>query len=179
MEMLTAPTHELGAGRLRAVRRLLDAAFDGDFSDEDWDHTLGGVHAWAEDERGLAAHGAVVLRRVLYRRRSYRIGYVEGVAVRADLRRQGLGGRIMGELERVIDDGMYAFGALSASDDGAALYTSRGWRLWRGRIEALGPDGIVRLPDEEGGAYLWPAAGRALPEPAAPLVFDWRDGDVM
>ncbi|MFF0472976.1 GNAT family N-acetyltransferase [Streptomyces sp. NPDC004284] len=178
MDVRIAPTHELGAARLRSVRELLDTAFDGDFSDDDWDHTLGGVHAWIEDERGIAAHGAVVQRRAIHRGRSHRVGYVEGVAVRGDLRRRGLGGAVMEELERVID-GAYRFGALGASDDGAALYRARGWRVWEGRLEALGPEGIVHLAEEEGHVFLCPAAGRALPDPAAPLVFDWRDGDVM
>ncbi|WMX44916.1 GNAT family N-acetyltransferase [Streptomyces roseicoloratus] len=178
MTIWTAPTHELGTVRLRAVRELLDLAFEGDFSDDDWDHTLGGVHAWIEDERGLAAHGAVAQRRALHRGRSYRVGYVEGVAVRADVRRRGLGGAVMGELERVID-GAYLFGALSASAAGAALYRGRGWRLWGGPLEALGPDGIVPLPDEEDSTYVRPAAGHPLPDHGAPLVFDWRDGDVM
>ncbi|MDT9689674.1 GNAT family N-acetyltransferase [Streptomyces sp. P9(2023)] len=174
-----APTHELGPQRLRAVREMLDVAFRGGFSDEDWDHALGGVHAWVEDERGVAAHGSVILRRVLHGGRSYRVGYVEGVGVRDDRRRQGLGGLVMAELERVID-GAYVFGALSASEDGAGLYAARGWRLWEGRIEALAPDGIVHLPDEEGSVYVRSAGGRVLPSPAAAaLVFDWRDGDVL
>ncbi|MFJ3580795.1 GNAT family N-acetyltransferase [Streptomyces sp. NPDC090127] len=173
-----APTHELGAGRLRAVREMLDAAFRGGFSDEDWDHALGGVHAWIEDERGVAAHGSVIMRRVLHDGRSYRVGYVEGVGVRDDRRRRGLGGLVMAELERVID-GAYVFGALSASEDGAALYTARGWRAWEGRIEALAPAGVVHLPEEEGSVYVRPAGGRTLPAPAVALVFDWRDGDVL
>lgn len=177
MTVRTAPTHELGAARLHSVREMLDTAFEGDFGDEDWDHALGGVHAWIEDGEGIAAHGAVVMRRLLHAGRSYRVGYVEGVAVRAGLRRRGLGGAVMAELERVID-GTYAFGALSASDEGAALYRARGWRVWEGRVEAFTPGGIVHLPEEEGGVFLRAAGGRALPEPAAPLVFDWRDGDV-
>ncbi|MFE5797602.1 GNAT family N-acetyltransferase [Streptomyces sp. NPDC056503] len=178
MTVNLAPTHSLGAERLTAVRALLDAAFDGDFSAEDWDHTLGGVHAWIEDAAGLVAHGAVVQRRVLHRGGSYRVGYVEGVAVRADARRRGLGGAVMEALERVID-GTHRFGALSASDEGAALYRARGWQVWGGRIEALGPDGTVRLPDEEGALLVRPAGGLTLPDPGAPLVFDWRDGDVI
>ncbi|MFD3568525.1 GNAT family N-acetyltransferase [Streptomyces sp. NPDC058671] len=178
MTVRIAPTHDVGAARLRSVRELLDAAFDGDFGDDDWDHTLGGVHAWTEDEQGITAHGAVVMRRALHRGRSYRVGYVEGVAVRADRRRQGLGGLVMAELERVID-GAYVFGALGASDDGAALYRARGWQVWEGRLEAMGPEGIVRLAEEEGYVFLRPAAGRELPDPAAALVFDWRNGDVM
>ncbi|MFJ2934344.1 GNAT family N-acetyltransferase [Streptomyces sp. NPDC087219] len=178
MTVRIAPTHELGADRLRSVRELLDTAFDGDFSDDDWDHTLGGVHAWIEDEDGIAAHGAVVMRRALHGGRSHRVGYVEGVAVRADLRRRGLGGDVMAGLERVID-GAYAFGALGASDAGAALYRARGWQVWGGRLEAMGPEGIVHLAEEEGYVFLRPAAGRALPDPAGALVFDWRDGDVL
>lgn len=174
----TAPTHELGAERLAAVRALLDAAFEGDFSAEDWDHTLGGIHAWAEDAAGLVAHGAVVQRRVLHRGGSYRIGYVEGVAVRADARRRGLGGAVMAALEGVVD-ATHRFGALSASDEGAALYRARGWQVWGGGIAVLGPDGTVPLPEEEGGVLVRPAGGLALPDPGAPLVFDWRDGDVV
>ncbi|MEU6878189.1 GNAT family N-acetyltransferase [Streptomyces sp. NPDC046712] len=178
MTVTTAATHEIGAERLHAVRQMLDTVFDGDFADEDWDHALGGIHAWIEDERGIAAHGSVVMRRVLHNGRSHRVGYVEAVGVRADRRRQGLAGFVMAELERVID-GAYAFGALSASDEGAALYLARGWEPWKGRIEVLGPEGIVRLPDEEGSTYLRPAGGRPLPDPAAALLFDWRDGDVL
>ncbi|MET9374242.1 GNAT family N-acetyltransferase [Streptomyces sp. NPDC002992] len=178
MTVTTAATHQLGAERLRATRRMLDAAFDGEFADEDWDHALGGIHAWIEDEHGIAAHGSVIMRRVLHNGRSHRVGYVEGVGVRADRRRQGLAGLVMAELERVID-GAYAFGALSASDEGAALYRARGWETWKGRIEALSPEGILHLPEEEGSTFLRSAAGRPLPDPAVALVFDWRDGDVL
>ncbi len=174
----TVHTSQLSAAELAEIRALLDDAFEGDFGDEDWAHGLGGVHALVRDEKGLAAHGSVIMRRVEHEGRSYRIGYVEALAVRADRRRQGLGGLVMAELERVIDRA-YDFGALSASDDGAALYRARGWLLWAGRIEAFGPNGAVRLPDEEDSTYLRAAARGPLPAPPAALVFDWRDGDVL
>jgi aminoglycoside 2'-N-acetyltransferase I len=175
----TAHTFELGPTVLAEIRVLLDDAYEGDFGDEDWDHGLGGVHALVRDAGGaLVAHGSVVQRRVLHGGRSYRFGYVEAVAVRADRRRQGLGGRVMAALEQVID-GAYAAGALSASDEGALLYRSRGWQLWQGGIRTLGPAGVVPLPDEEGTVHLRPAAGRVLPGPASPLIFDWREGDVL
>ncbi|MEU9981172.1 GNAT family N-acetyltransferase [Streptomyces sp. NPDC050856] len=174
-----AHTCELLPAELDAVRALLEAAFDGDFGDEDWDHCLGGVHARLTDEHGIAAHGSVIMRRVVHAGRAHRVGYVEAVAVRADRRRQGLGGRVMAALEEVVD-AAYAFGALSASDEGAELYRSRGWQLWNGRVEAYGPDGVRHLPDEEDSTYLRPAAGRALPAPeAGALLFDWRDGDLL
>ncbi|MBL1086621.1 GNAT family N-acetyltransferase [Streptomyces actinomycinicus] len=169
-------TAGLDPSELRAVRALLDAAFDGDFSDEDFEHGLGGMHALVQDGAGLAAHGSVVMRRVRHRGRWLRTGYVEAVAVRADVRRTGLGGRVMAGLERVIDRA-YDLGALSASDEGALLYAARGWQRWPGQVHALSPDGIVRLPDEEGGVHLRPALAGPL-DPAGELVFDWRDGDV-
>jgi aminoglycoside 2'-N-acetyltransferase I len=169
----TAHTADLTSAELRAVRRLLDDAFDGDFRDEDWDHTLGGVHALVSDGRGLAGHGAVVMRRVRHRGRWVRVGYVEGVAVRGEVRRAGIGGRVMAVLEGVVTRA-YAFGALAATEDGARLYEARGWRVWDGRVCALGPDGVVRLREEEGAVYVWPAVGAD-----AELVFDWRDGDVL
>jgi aminoglycoside 2'-N-acetyltransferase I len=173
----TAHTADLTPAELTAVRSLLHDAFDGDFADEDWDHTLGGMHALVHDERGLAAHGAVVMRRVRFEGRWLRVGYVEGVAVRRDVRRRGLGGQVMAALEGIVTRA-YDLGALSASDDGARLYTARGWWAWSGRISALGPDGIVRLPDVAGSTYVWPVPAAAS-DPQAELVFDWRDGDVL
>ncbi|MCS0604088.1 GNAT family N-acetyltransferase [Streptomyces sp. LP11] len=169
-----AHTADLGPAELRAARALLDDAFDGDFSDEDWNHGLGGTHALVSDARGLAAHGSVVMRRVRCAGRWLRTGYVEAVAVRADVRRTGLGGRVMAELERIIDRG-YELGALSASDEGALLYTARGWRRWDGEVHVLSPErGVVRLPDEEDDLFV-----RGVPhDPGPALVLDWRDGDV-
>lgn len=178
IRLRTAHTADLAPAELRAARTLLEDAFDGDFRDEDWDHGLGGLHVLVHDERGLAAHGSVIQRRVLHAGRSLRVGYVEAVGVRADVRRTGLGGRVMAELERIIE-GAHPLGALSASEDGAALYTARGWQLWPGRVCALTPDGVVRLPDEEGTTFVRPGTALGSLDPAHDLVFDWRDGDVL
>ncbi|MGJ5753167.1 aminoglycoside 2'-N-acetyltransferase I [Streptomyces puniciscabiei] len=176
VRLRTAHTADLGPGELRAVRALLDEAFGGDFSDEDWDHGLGGMHVMVQGRGGLVAHGAVVMRRIRHRGRWLRAGYVEAVAVRADVRRTGLGARVTAELERVIDRA-YDLGALAASDEGAPLYAARGWQRWGGQVHALSPDGIVRLPEEEGGVYVRPALAGPL-DPARELVLDWRDGDI-
>ncbi|ANP49670.1 aminoglycoside 2'-N-acetyltransferase I [Streptomyces griseochromogenes] len=171
-----AHTADLDPAELHAARSLLDTAFEGGFSAEDWDHGLGGLHVLVQDGAGLAAHGAVVMRRIRHRGRWLRTGYVEAVAVRPDARRKGLGGRVLGELERVIERA-YDLGALSASPEGALLYTARGWQRWAGQVHGLSPDGIVRLPEEEGDMYVWPALAGPL-DPAREFVLDWRDGDV-
>ena len=95
-------------------------------------------------------------------------------------RRGGLGGQVMGELERVVERA-YDLGALSASADGARLYTSRGWRLWRGGVRRPEPaEGDIRLPDEEDSAtYVRPRPSAGALDPAHALLFDWRDGDVL
>ncbi|MFF5448452.1 GNAT family N-acetyltransferase [Streptomyces sp. NPDC012888] len=173
-----AHTSQLGDHTLKEVRALLDEAFEGDFSDEDFEHGLGGMHALLYEGDRLLAHGSVVQRRVLHAGHALRTGYVEAVAVRPDRRRRGLGTAVMAELERVVERA-YVLGALSASDEGAGLYRSLGWTVWGGRIGALGPDGPVRLPEEEGSTWLWTPPGTALPEPDGTLWFDWRDGDVL
>src|SRR5438105_15220063 len=96
-----AHTADLSAADLDASRALLYAAFD-DMRDEDWEHALGGMHALVWDGDVLVGHGSVVQRRLLHKGIPLRAGYVEGVAVRADRRRQGQGGAVMAELERII-----------------------------------------------------------------------------
>ncbi|QDY79181.1 GNAT family N-acetyltransferase [Streptomyces qinzhouensis] len=171
-------TWQLAPAELAEIRALLHDAFEGDFSDEDFEHGLGGLHALVRDPGGrLAAHGSVVMRRVGHGGRWYRVGYVESVGVHADFRRRGLGGTVLAALEQIVDRA-YDFGALSASDEGEKLYRARGWRPWRGRIEAMGPEGLVRLPDEEGSTYVRGGSG-GIPAPEDALAFDWRNGDIL
>ncbi|MGI5445674.1 GNAT family N-acetyltransferase [Streptomyces sp. CA-243310] len=177
-DVLLRHTCELGTTEFGEIRALLDDAFDGDFADEDFEHALGGMHVLVREDGVLIAHGSVVQRRVVHAGRALRTGYVEAVAVRADRRRRGLAARVMTELEGVIGRA-YELGALSASEDGAALYAGRGWRVWGGRIGTLGPAGPERLADEEGSTYFWAPPGGALLDPTGRLDFDWRDGDVL
>ena len=173
-EAVTAHTSELDAAALTAVRGLLDAVFDG-LHEDDWDHALGGVHAlvWERDE--IVGHASVVQRRLLHRGRALRAGYIEAVAVRADRRRRGYGAAVMAALEGVIR-GAYDVGALSATDDGAALYVARGWKQWQGPTSALTPEGVQRTEEEDGCVYVLPAGAEL--DLSAELTCDWRDGDL-
>lgn len=174
-EVRTAHTADLDAATLRAARALLDAVFGDDMTDHDWEHALGGVHAlvWEGDE--LIGHASVVQRRLLHRGRSLRTGYIEGVAVRANRRRRGHGAALMEALERVVR-GAYELGALGATDEGADLYTARGWKQWQGPTSALTPTGITRTEEEDGCVYVLPVA---VPlDLSGELTCDWRDGDV-
>ena len=160
-------TYELTPTDRDGIRAFLGTAFEGGFSDDDWDHTLGGIHVCARDGSGVLAHGSVVQRRVIHAHRSHRIGYVEGVAVRRGRRREGLGGRVMAALERVVD-GAYAFGALSASDTGAGLYAARGRQPWRGGSPCRGRPEWSRCRTRRGVRTSVPRQGaRCSPRPGS------------
>jgi aminoglycoside 2'-N-acetyltransferase I len=174
-ELRHAHTADLDRATLVAARALLDAVFEGEMTDEDWEHALGGVHALVLEDGELIAHASVVQRRLVHGGRALRTGYVEGVGVRADRRRRGHASAMMDVLERVVR-GAYDLGALGATDDAAGLYAARGWKPWRGPLSSLTPDGIVRTPDEHGAVYVL-AAGAPLDLDGA-LICDWRDGDV-
>ncbi|WSA47707.1 GNAT family N-acetyltransferase [Streptomyces sp. NBC_01803] len=174
-EVRIAHTADLDAPALDAARALLDEAFEGDLSDHDWEHALGGMHALLWEGAELIGHASVVQRRLLHAGRALRAGYVEGVAVREDRRRRGHGASLMSALEKVIR-GAYDLGALSSSDEALPFYAVRGWRLWEGPTFALTPLGIARTEEDDRGVYVLPVAARL--KVAGELVCDWRDGDV-
>lgn len=160
--------------RQRAHELLIDA-FDGRFSEDDWEHALGGMHALVYYHGALIAHAAVVQRRLLYRGVPLRTGYIEGVAVRADWRGQGLGSALMDGAEQIIR-GAYQLGALSPSESARDLYLGRGWLQWRGPTSVLAPAGLSRTPEQDMCVFVLPVGVQL--DTAADLVCDWRSGDV-
>ncbi|MBI5340171.1 MAG: GNAT family N-acetyltransferase [Mycolicibacterium rufum] len=157
------------------ARRMVIEAFGGEFSDADWEHALGGMHAVICQRGAMIGHAAVVQRRLLHQDTALRCGYVEAVAVREDHRGQGLAHALMDAVEQVIRGG-YVVGALGTSDLGRPLYTGRGWVPWQGPTSVLAPSGIIRTPDDDGAVFVLPVS--ATLDPAAGLACDWRDGDV-
>jgi aminoglycoside 2'-N-acetyltransferase I len=174
-ELLTLHTADLWPGAVGEIRALLVEAFAGDIDESDVEHCLGGVHAVVREDRALVAHGAVVMRRLLHGGRALRCGYVEGLAVRSDRRRRGHGDAVMAALERIVR-GAYDLGALGASDAGAALYASRGWRRWTGATSVLAPDGLRRTPDDDDAVHVLPVTARL--DLDGDLACDWREGEV-
>ena len=174
-QVQTAHTADLDAATLRAARALLDAVFEGDMSDHDWEHALGGLHALVWQDGELVGHASVVQRRLIHGGRALRAGYVEGVAVSARRRGKGHGAAMMEVLERVIR-GAYDLGALGSTDQAAGFYAARGWRPWEGPTSALTPAGIVRTQSDDGAIDVLPVA--VALDVSGPLVCDWRDGDV-
>jgi aminoglycoside 2'-N-acetyltransferase I len=160
------------------ARRMVIDAFAGgevEFTDADWQHALGGMHALICRHGALIGHAAVVQRHLLYRNSALRCGYVEAVAVREDCRGQGLAHALMDAVEQVLR-GAYELGALSASEAGRPMYGARGWLPWRGPTSVLTPSGLQRTPEDDGSVFVFPVSlDLAVDEP---LACDWRDGDV-
>ncbi len=170
-----AHTADVDPATLHAARAMVEAVFEGDFADSDWEHSLGGMHALAWDGDELVGHASLIQRRLLHAGRALRAGYVEGVGVRADRQRRGYGAAMMDALERIIT-AAYDLGALGATDDGARLYQARGWQRWRGPTSAITPDGVIRTREEDGFIYVLPGAAEL--DLTGELACDWRDGDV-
>lgn len=174
-ELVVAHTGQLDAAVRAAARDLLEEVFEGELTDDDWEHALGGVHAMVWDGPALIGHALLIQRRLLHGGRALRAGYVEGVGVRSDRRRRGHGATMMDALERIAR-GAYELGALGATDEATAFYAARGWTAWQGPTSALTPAGVRRTKDDDGGVYVLAlSAGLDL---RGELTCDWRDGDV-
>jgi aminoglycoside 2'-N-acetyltransferase I len=159
---------------LAKAREMLDIAFAGEMTDDDWEHCLGGMHAIVWHGDTVIGHASVIQRRLFHRGKALRTGYVEGVAVHPDWQRRGVGGQMMEALERIIEQA-YDIGALGASDEAVDFYQHRNWSLWRGTTSALTPDGVVRTPDEDDCIYVF--AHDPSIDLTGELTCDWRDGD--
>jgi len=167
-------TAEFNKSVLARARELLFEVFD-DMADDDWDHSLGGMHTIVWQRDAIVGHASVIQRRLIHVGKPLRTGYVEGVGVHPTLQGRGIGSQMMADLEAIIA-GRYDLGALGASDAAVDFYLHRGWVRWRGHSFALTPDGIMRTPDEDDGIFVWP-----LEQPIdvdGDLTCDWRDGDV-
>jgi aminoglycoside 2'-N-acetyltransferase I len=175
VEVEVQPTPALSAGDRTAIRCLLDDAFAGDFSDDDWVHALGGWHALVRGDGAIQAHASVVPRRIDVAARPFHAGYVEAVAVSPGRQRQGLGSAVMRALADIIRD-HFALGVLSSGE--WAFYERLGWERWLGPTWVRGRDGTaVRSPDEDDGVMVLRGPATRDLDLAAAITCEARDGD--
>lgn len=178
LRLRRVPTRELSGPELVEIRALMDAAFaggpDGDLTDDDWQHSLGGTHVVLDLDGVIAAHAAVVEREVRFGGRPLRTGYVEAVATAPDRQRTGLGSIVMADVGELIRDhfeiGMLGTGSL-------AFYERLGWRVWAGPSAIRRPDGLEPTPDEDGYLMVLITPATPLVDPLAPIDCDPRRGD--
>lgn len=175
MTLQVAHTSGIAPAVLAEARDLLDVVFPGEMTDDDWEHSLGGMHVLARCEGRVIGHASLIQRRIVHGGVALRTGYIEGVGVHPDCQRRGIGGQMMDTLEKMIA-AAYDIGALGASDAGVPFYEQRHWVKWLGPTSAMTPEGIVRTADEDGWIYVLP--GSHSLDIHGELTCDWRGGDV-
>ena len=173
-EVRVDPTSALDPAALDAAKALCADEYVS-FTDDDWDHGLGGLHAIAWDGDVVVGHAAVAQRRLIHAGKALRCGYVENVVVRSSHRRQRMATAMMTAIGDAIVRG-FDIGGLAAGEDGARVYVPLGWRKWLGPTFALTPGGVIRTPDDDAEIYVLPV-GDDL-DLTGELTCDWRDGDL-
>ena len=173
-------TQALSHDRIDAIRAILDAAFGDDederFTDDDWEHALGGLHVVLDLDGVIVSHASVVERVLEVGGRALRTGYVEAVATAPAAQGRGYGTLVMREIAAEIH-AQFELGALGTGSHG--FYERLGWRRWNGPSSVRVPAGERRTPDDDG--YIMVLRTPATPpdlDDRAPISCDWRPGDV-
>jgi aminoglycoside 2'-N-acetyltransferase I len=172
------PTHELTASEIRAIRELLWAAFpsgDEAFTEDDWQHAIGGLHFVLEFDGKILAHASVVERELSVGGQSVQAGYVEAVATHPDQRGSGLGTWVMRDVSSYIQE-RFELGALGTGSH--HFYERLGWLLWRGPSSVRTDDGTHHTPGEDGYILALPTPSSPHLDLTAPITCEWRPGDV-
>jgi RimJ/RimL family protein N-acetyltransferase/predicted N-acetyltransferase YhbS len=171
-------TADLTASETAAIRDLLFAAFgtkgEDAFTEDDWQHALGGVHFLLQEESGIVTHAAVVERELHIDGRPLRTGYVEAVATAPPRQRSGLGSIVMHDVATFIRRG-YELGALGTGSQG--FYERLGWLRWQGPTYVRTDDGLRRTADEDGYILILPTPRSPPLDLAAQISCESRPGD--
>ncbi len=146
-------TPDASGACLDQIRRLFFTAFDETFSEQDWEHALGGWHVVVNDGGVVIAHAAVVPRVLKVADRRFRTGYVEGVATHPARQREGLGSQTMAEVSQLLRS-EFEMGALSTSVHD--FYERLGWKRWRGPTYVRHGPELVRTEQEDDGVMALP-----------------------
>lgn len=183
--MTGKPTiHKLASEQLTAlqtehIRALLWAAFADDehgaFSEDDWQHALGGTHFIATAGGAIVAHASVVERDIHVAGHALRTGYVEAVATAPAYQGRGYGSALMLEVDVLIERD-FEFGVLGTGSQG--FYERLGWAVWRGPSFVRTQNGEEPTPDEDGYIMFLRTPSTPPIDPLAPISCEWRPGDV-
>ena len=171
-------TDELTPDEIDAIRALMIAAFGDDeeqFSDDDWQHAIGGTHVVLDLDGVLVAHASVVERRIHLAGRPYRAGYVEAVATAPERQGAGFGSTVMEAVDAIIRE-RFELGILGTGNH--HFYERLGWRTWRGPSAVRASEGLRRTPDDDGFLMVLETPGSPALDLFAPISCDWRPGDV-
>ena len=157
------------------MRGMFAAAWGPGFSEEDWDHTFGGLHVLHSVDGELVAHGAVAERTLWLDGAPLRVGYLEAVATWPAHQGRGHGTAVVQELDEIVRRD-HQLGGLSTGRP--SFYERLGWRRWRGPLAVRTAQGDMPTPEEAGAIFVLPTPSLPDPDLDTTLVCDWRAGDV-
>jgi aminoglycoside 2'-N-acetyltransferase I len=167
---------DLSSDDAAGLRELFAAAWDAEgFTEEDWDHAVGGMHFILEASGAIVAHAAVVERELNTTGHRLRTGYVEAVATSPIHQGRGHGTAVMGQADEYIDQN-FQLGALGTGR--TAFYQRLGWLVWEGPTFVRTASGLVRTPEEDGNVLVRLTPTSPELDLKAPISCDWRPGDV-
>jgi aminoglycoside 2'-N-acetyltransferase I len=171
-------TPDLTRHELASIRSLCDAVWGGPdepFGDEDWQHALGGVHVFIQEDGDVIAHGSVVPRTLHTCGLDLATGYVEAVATLPAQQGRGHGTQIMRAVGAYIDRSL-PLGALCTGAPG--FYQRLGWLLWEGPTSVRTNEGEEGYRLEDGAVLvrLTPSSPPTI-DLTTPISCDWRPGD--
>ena len=170
----STPTSHLDPSVLVAIRDLMLAAFEGDFSDDDWDHTRGGRHFFVEENGAIVSHASVVPRVLEISGRPFRTGYVEGVATDRAHRDRGLGSAVVSAATSHIREN-YELGGLGT--ELFDFYERLGWERWLGRTYVRRDGELFHTEEEDGFVMVLRFGPSRDVDLAASISCEARSGD--
>jgi aminoglycoside 2'-N-acetyltransferase I len=160
------------------LRELFRAAWgdnSDEFTDEDWEHAVGGVHLILEVSGTIVGHAAVVERELHTSGHRLATGYVEAVATWPTHQRRGHGSALMRDVDEYIDQ-TFQLGAL---DTGCpAFYKRLGWVVWKGPTFVRADSGLIRTAEEDGNLLVRLTPTSPELDLSAPISCEWRPGDI-
>lgn len=170
----SSTTDDLSAADLDAIHDLMLASFDGDFSDEDWTHTIGGMHFFVRVDGDVVSHASVVPRVLEVDGQGLRCGYVEGVGTAPQHRHRGFGSAVVRAAAQHIEQ-VYEMGALGT--DVFEFYELLGWERWRGPTFVRTKNGPVHSKDDDGYVMVLRFGPSGDVDLTSPISCDERAGD--
>jgi aminoglycoside 2'-N-acetyltransferase I len=172
-------TPDLTTAEVAAIRDLMVVAFgsEGDeaFTDDDWEHAIGGLHFVLEVGSKIVGHASVVERELHVDGRPFRTGYVEAVATAPARQGEGLGSLVMAEVTGYIRE-RFELGALGTGRH--RFYERLGWRTWAGPSAVRTAGGDRPTPEDDGYIMVLTTTTSPQLDLTAAISCEWRPGDV-
>ncbi|MBI3429068.1 MAG: GNAT family N-acetyltransferase [Actinobacteria bacterium] len=156
------------------LRDLLFTSFESNFTEEDWEHGLGGTHICLRKSGKLISHAAVMPRRLYIEDQVVNSAYLENVATRPDHQHQGFGSKLLQVSSDLIFN-QFELGALSSSKK--ALYRNFGWQDWKGPSFVIHDGHWIRSASEDCGIMVLKTRADISWNSSSRIACEDRSGD--